>query len=67
MIVCSCFGITDREIRAAFGRGGDGKCPAGQGCGNCEVHVREIVKEVRPREVANESERAPLTGALVRE
>ena len=47
MIVCCCFGTTDREIRAAFGPKGTGKCPAGQGCGSCQETVRAIVSQAR--------------------
>lgn len=45
MIVCSCFGTTDREIRAAFGPGGSQECPAGQGCGNCMSAVEELAQQ----------------------
>ena len=45
MIVCSCFGTTDREIRAALGPNGTGSCPAGQGCGNCMNAVVDIATE----------------------
>ncbi len=45
MIVCSCFGTTDREIRAAFGPGGDRRCPAGRGCGGCRRLVQSIANQ----------------------
>jgi bacterioferritin-associated ferredoxin len=47
MIVCSCFGTTDREVRAAFGPQGDGQCPAGQACGGCRPMLGEIVAQAR--------------------
>lgn len=43
MIVCSCFGITDREIERAAHRGGLAECPAGQGCGGCLPTIEEVV------------------------
>src|SRR5262245_38938291 len=49
MIVCCCFGTTDREIRAAFGQGGSGACPAGQGCGSCLDNVERIAAEAQQR------------------
>jgi bacterioferritin-associated ferredoxin len=55
MIVCCCFGTTDREIRDAFGPDGSGKCPAGQGCGSCADHVRALVAEARTAEATRES------------
>ena len=47
MIVCSCFGTTDREVRAAFGPGGDGRCPAGRACGGCVSTIEDIVAHAR--------------------
>lgn len=49
MIVCCCFGTTDREIRRAFGPNGDRKCPAGQGCGSCMEMVRAIAARSEER------------------
>lgn len=47
MIVCSCFGTTDREIRAALGPNGSGFCPAGHGCGNCMQAVLDIAAKAQ--------------------
>ncbi|MEM7203561.1 MAG: (2Fe-2S)-binding protein [Planctomycetota bacterium] len=47
MIVCSCFGTTDRDIRRAYGPGGDRVCPAGEGCGNCQRAVEQIAAEAQ--------------------
>ena len=47
MIVCSCFGTTDREIQAALGPNGTGFCPAGHGCGNCMQAVQDIAEKAR--------------------
>lgn len=53
MIVCHCFGVTDREIRASI-KGGATSCEdvaaccgAGSGCGGCESLVAEIVHTER--------------------
>ncbi len=42
MLVCHCFGVTDREIRAAVRRG-DEVMAAGSGCGGCAPLVDAIV------------------------
>jgi len=55
MIVCCCFGTTDREIRSAFGPGGSRRCPAGQGCGNCIEMVRAIVAQTRTQAEPDDS------------
>ena len=57
MIVCSCFGTTDREIRAALGPNGTGFCPAGRGCGNCMPAVLDIAEDARQ----SQSQPAPRT------
>ena len=42
MIVCSCFKVSDREVKAAIRHGADTlaalqrECDAGSGCGTCE-------------------------------
>lgn len=45
MIVCSCYGVTDGELRRALGPDGEGQCPAGTGCGNCLPAVHAISSE----------------------
>ena len=45
MIVCSCHGITDTEIRRALGPGGSGRCAAGTCCGGCQPVVDEIAQK----------------------
>ncbi len=51
MIVCSCHGITDREIRqhvragARTARQVAEACGAGGGCGGCRPVVSEILEE----------------------
>lgn len=45
MIVCSCFGTTDREIREACLHGRARECPAGRGCGNCRPTVEQILAD----------------------
>jgi bacterioferritin-associated ferredoxin len=53
MIVCHCFGVTDREIRASIKNGATTCadiaecCGAGSGCGGCESVVAEIVHSER--------------------
>jgi bacterioferritin-associated ferredoxin len=58
MIVCCCFGTTDREIRAAFRPGGSRKCPAGQGCGGCWPAIQEILAKTQQRGEAAQGESA---------
>lgn len=62
MIVCCCFGTTDREIRKAFGPDGDRKCPAGKGCGGCMAMVQEIATKDRQRASDDGSERGAPEG-----
>jgi bacterioferritin-associated ferredoxin len=53
MIVCNCFAVTDRAIRAAAARGATTPrevarlCHAGSGCGGCVETVRAILAETR--------------------
>lgn len=53
MIVCHCFGVSDREIRASVKNGASSCaeiaacCGAGSGCGGCESLVDEIVHAER--------------------
>jgi bacterioferritin-associated ferredoxin len=70
VIVCSCHGVTDREIRrhacagARTPRQVAEACGAGGGCGGCRPVVREILEEthgasplslVRPERPATEA------------
>lgn len=59
MIVCSCHGVTDREIRqhahagARTPRQVAEACGAGGACGGCRPVVREILEEAQgPRPLA---------------
>jgi len=53
MIVCHCFGVSDREIRASVRSGAKSCadvaecCGAGSGCGGCQSLVAEIVHAER--------------------
>jgi len=42
MLVCHCFGVTDRDIRAAVRRG-DEAIVAGTGCGGCAPLVEAVI------------------------
>jgi bacterioferritin-associated ferredoxin len=64
MIVCHCFGVSDREIRASV-RGGAKTCAdvaeccgAGSGCGGCKPLVAEIVHTERRQLAVVRSEAA---------
>lgn len=49
MIVCSCFAITEEDLRQALRNKLPGipvDCPAGEGCGTC----REMVERLRREE-----------------
>ncbi len=61
MIICPCFGTTDRDIRAAYGPDGNRQCRAGQGCGGCLPLVQAITSQVdAPRQpVTRPDERPP--------
>lgn len=51
MIVCHCFGLTDRDIRAVVRSGAESPfqvaelCGAGADCGGCRPEVRRITTE----------------------
>lgn len=55
MIVCSCHGISDREVRRAArdSQTGSGAllrgCKAGQSCGGCSGTIQGILAEERAR------------------
>jgi bacterioferritin-associated ferredoxin len=63
MIVCSCHGITDGDIRRAQGPDGPGGCPAGTSCGNCLPVVMAITEQCRsqagPSEEFDDAARRP--------
>jgi bacterioferritin-associated ferredoxin len=42
MLICHCFGVTDREIRAAVRRGAEA-IVAGSGCGGCAPVVEALI------------------------
>jgi len=58
-IVCTCFGVTDEEIRKVI-RENDlqtveqvtNYCKAGGGCGGCHGRIEEIIREVQARKGA---------------
>lgn len=57
MIVCTCFGITDGEIRAAMRGDNQVVFPAGTCCGSCLPLVSDIVRNLnRDDTVARESD-----------
>ena len=65
MIVCSCHGVTDREIRR-LARGGActlrqvaEACGAGAGCGGCRASVRAILRQ--HAELTREASEASVT------
>ncbi len=61
MIVCHCWVVTDRTIRAAIEAGAVDladlarRCRAGSGCGGCTDTLRRLLVEHKP----------PLTGKLL--
>ena len=57
MIICCCFGTTDRELREAYAQGRLHECPAGRGCGSCLRTVRHLVAHAR--RTAHTDERTP--------
>lgn len=46
MLVCHCFGVTDRELRAAVRRG-DEAIVAGSKCGGCRPAVDAVIAGAR--------------------
>lgn len=58
MIICSCTGLTDREVRAAARRGVEtiGEIEryseAGSGCGGCRSALEAVLEETRSEEAA---------------
>ena len=47
MIICSCHGVTETQLRKACQQGGPESCRAGTGCGGCLATVSAIVEEIR--------------------
>jgi len=75
-IVCTCFGVTDMEIRQVIKENDlttveqvTNYCKAGGGCGNCRSDIQKIIDEVQgglpqpaaPDETAAASPEKPLT------
>jgi bacterioferritin-associated ferredoxin len=54
MIVCSCHGISDNDLRRSHGPTGSGHSEAGSGCGNCLPLVSAITQECRSGHQAGE-------------
>ena len=59
MIVCTCFGVTDEEIRKVVQENGlttveqvTNFCKAGGGCGGCKGRIAELIDEVVGKEQA---------------
>lgn len=56
MIVCHCFGVSDREIRRCARDGARSlnevgrACAAGTGCGGCRPEIAGILDSERARE-----------------
>jgi bacterioferritin-associated ferredoxin len=51
MIVCCCYGVSDRTIRQLVAQGADTPqeieqaCGAGADCGSCQRQVRQLIQE----------------------
>jgi NifU-like protein len=65
-IVCTCFGVTDDEIRKVVRENGlssveqvTNYCKAGGGCGGCHGRIGELIAEVQGEKVQALSESAP--------
>lgn len=58
MIVCSCFRVSDRDVKAAIRHGAGtveaigAACDAGTGCGSCEPTLCALL-QARPTGVAD--------------
>ena len=68
-IVCTCFGVTDKEIEKVVLENDlrtveevTNYCKAGGGCGGCKVEIEKIIKKLLPDEVKEEFVRAPAKG-----
>ena len=68
MIVCSCYAVTDREIRRLAREGARSPrqvakaCGAGSACGGCRPCVRAILAEAAP-DPAESAASLPLASA----
>jgi NifU-like protein len=65
-IVCTCFGVTDEEIRKVVGENDlttveevTNFCKAGGGCGGCKERIAELVEEVQGQKAHVEHEIKP--------
>ena len=65
-IVCSCFGVTDEEIRKVVGENDlttveevTNFCKAGGGCGGCKERIAELVEEVQGQKAHVEHKTRP--------
>jgi bacterioferritin-associated ferredoxin len=53
MVVCHCFAVSDRAVRAAIRAGADSvealtqRCAAGSDCGGCRPVLEELLEEHR--------------------
>jgi bacterioferritin-associated ferredoxin len=59
MIVCHCYCVSDREIRACARQGASSvgdvgrACEAGTGCGGCRPEIAAILDGERPTDIAS--------------
>ena len=73
LIVCSCHGVTDREIRRLARNGActlrevAETCGAGAGCGGCRASVRAILRQHVEARHASESASVTASGSLAAE
>ncbi|SNQ49450.1 BFD-like (2Fe-2S) protein [Frankia canadensis] len=55
MLVCSCFAVSDRTLRAVIAAGARDvdeigeRCDAGTGCGGCVEEIEDLLDESAPR------------------
>jgi bacterioferritin-associated ferredoxin len=71
LIVCSCTGVTDREIRRLARAGActlrevAESCGAGAGCGGCRPSIRAILRQ--HAEATREASEGTVSGSLAAE
>jgi bacterioferritin-associated ferredoxin len=59
MIVCHCYCVSDREIRACAREGANSvgevgrACEAGTGCGGCRPEIAAIIEGEQPASMAS--------------
>ncbi len=65
-IVCTCFGVTDVEIKRVIEENDlrtveqvTNYCKAGGGCGGCQGQIEQIIEQVRGRKAEQERPAAP--------